>query len=782
MQKELLIIDPHARKDAWMESYVSLKIFTNFLRRRIDEGTGIRIHYFKYVLNKILQYPELQGEIPVNEMHKYGDVLELVSTIIHPIMEDENQALWALGNAQTPEVFFGSNAFYNLLTPTSEVYVGESFITPVESAVFQKEIVYQLILQKLYNYGTDQNKEWIHGFINRSTGLYQYYRVHVDKRFAELKPKNGLPHIEKFQIQSCLSGNNALQQLETILPLKDFVASGFTIFTLTDVTIEHAKSQISKVMLHVNEANSVETFQHISRLLKTILGNSQYEFGLIPFLTINNRPALLYENYPFSILVQICLKHHVPKAEFNRFINSILKEPNVTTYCPVSQKTEFPEAIQAALTKAGSQFYSFVPVYNKEQLVGIFEISTTGTEILNEQSLRKSLLPVLPYIAQLMQHSIDLVNTRIEEIIKDKFTTLQPAVQWKFNEVAWHYFRNNLVENKRLPIESITFNQVYPLYGAIDIQDSTIERNKALRKDLLVQLSFLKDIFQIIGSGFEGVDQHFMTSCDFWLYKLSDFITIEQELLLNDFLQMEVNNYLTAYENTKISSLAEKISEYRNVVNEADGVAYLERRKLESSIKLINEAVGQYFDLFKVELQNVYPCYFEKVRTDGVEYDIYLGQSIAPKVPFGIEHLQKTRLMQVQSMAALTRLTHLLLPQLEHPLQTTQLLFVHSRPIDISFRNDERRFDVEGAYNIRYHIIKKRIDKVRIRNTDERLTQVGKIALVYYNEKDAMEYKIYISQLQETGILLNDLEHLELEELQGVSGLKALRVGVNLRG
>ncbi|MEO6722601.1 MAG: hypothetical protein ABIN67_19680, partial [Ferruginibacter sp.] len=62
---------------------------------------------------------------------------------------------------------------------------------------------------------------------------------------------------------------------------------------------------------------------------------------------------------------------------------------------------------------------------------------------------------------------------------------------------------------------------------------------------------------------------------------------------------------------------------------------------------------------------------------------------------------------------------------------------------------------------------------------NERLTQVGKIALVYYNEKDAMEYQIYIKQLQETGVLLDDLEHLELEELQGVSGLKALRVGVN---
>jgi len=37
----------------------------------------------------------------------------------------------------------------------------------------------------------------------------------------------------------------------------------------------------------------------------------------------------------------------------------------------------------------------------------------------------------------------------------------------------------------------------------------------------------------------------------------------------------------------------------------------------------------------------------------------------------------------------------------------------------------------------------------------------------------------YIYYLQEQNVLNDDLEQLDLEELQGVSGLKALRVGVN---
>jgi hypothetical protein len=85
---------------------------------------------------------------------------------------------------------------------------------------------------------------------------------------------------------------------------------------------------------------------------------------------------------------------------------------------------------------------------------------------------------------------------------------------------------------------------------------------------------------------------------------------------------------------------------------------------------------------------------------------------------------------------------------------------------------------VEGAYNIRYEIMKKRIDKVHIKETGERLTQPGKIALVYSNHKEAQEYIKYIEYLQEKQLLDTNLEQLDLEEVQGLLGLRALRVGV----
>ncbi|MBC7888695.1 MAG: hypothetical protein H7Z13_12510 [Ferruginibacter sp.] len=781
MKKDILIIDPHIPKEAWVESYISLKTFTGFLQDKIASGQGIKIHYYQYVLDKILTRPELQGDIPIRQMYQYEDILELVSTIAFPIMEDENEFLWAFGNVLTPEVFYGSNALYNLFSPTSEGYVGNTYLKPTESAVVMKELQIELILQKLYNYDIEQRKEWIHGFINPGTGLYQYYRIHVDRRFTTLTTKTALPLIDKQQIEECLTCSDGLRQLENMLPAKEILASGFTIISVTNVTASQALEQIGKEVAGMNRWNSEPAFEQITRLLKTLAGSQHYRFGLMPIFTINNRPALLYENFPFSIIVKACLEQGVPKKSFNSFIRTFLKAPLPITQSRSSKNNTLPASIQNALNKAGLPFYSLAPVYVATQLVGIFEISTDGTEIPHDRYSGDRLAPAIPFIAQLLQNFIDKFNGTIDTIIKDQFTNIQPAVQWKFNEVAWHYFRDHLVENKGAAIEDISFKEVYPLYGAIDIQNSTIERNKALRKDMQVQLNHLGEILRTIeNASFTETSKELLAACDHWLYLLTDFITIEQELQLNDFLQREISPFLELFQNNESRSLPEEIGRYRDSMDEDKGNAYSERRKLEASINMINSAVGQYLDLLKVELQSTYPCYFEKIRTDGAEYDIYIGQSIAPKLPFKISHLHATRLVQLRAMAALTRLTHSLITQLPHELQTTQLVFVHSRSIDISFRNDERRFDVEGAYNIRYHIIKKRIDKVHIHGKLERLTQVGKIAIVYYNESDAAEYEAYISRLQEDHVLLNDLEHLELEELQGVSGLKALRVGVSV--
>ena len=123
---------------------------------------------------------------------------------------------------------------------------------------------------------------------------------------------------------------------------------------------------------------------------------------------------------------------------------------------------------------------------------------------------------------------------------------------------------------------------------------------------------------------------------------------------------------------------------------------------------------------------------------------------------------------------------HRLRDLLPIPLETTHLILVQHAPLSIRFRFDEKRFDVDGAYDIRYEIVKKRIDKAVVQGTSARVTQPGKVAIIYNQPAEALEYRAYIEYLQSLGYLTGPVESLELGELQGVQGLRALRVQIAL--
>ena len=67
-----------------------------------------------------------------------------------------------------------------------------------------------------------------------------------------------------------------------------------------------------------------------------------------------------------------------------------------------------------------------------------------------------------------------------------------------------------------------------------------------------------------------------------------------------------------------------------------------------------------------------------------------------------------------------------------------------------------------------------------IRGTEERVTQPGKIAIVYGQVSEGQEYRGYLEYLRHLGYITDEVEELELGDLPGVHGLRALRVTVAL--
>ena len=208
------------------------------------------------------------------------------------------------------------------------------------------------------------------------------------------------------------------------------------------------------------------------------------------------------------------------------------------------------------------------------------------------------------------------------------------------------------------------------------------------------------------------------------------------------------------------------------------GVIYQVRKSYDDSVTHINDTIGAYLDKQQEVAQQMIPHYFEKFKTDGVDHNIYVGDAILETGLCSDLDLRNLYLWQLMSMCGVVWLMKELKPKLTTPLDTAHLLLVQKNPLNITFHMEENHFSVDGAYNARYEIIKKRIDKARIHGSSERLTQPEKIAIVYTQEREFQMYKEFISYLQELGFLQEDYIDVLLEDLQGVHGLRAIRVSV----
>ena len=381
------------------------------------------------------------------------------------------------------------------------------------------------------------------------------------------------------------------------------------------------------------------------------------------------------------------------------------------------------------------------------------------------------------WFAVAIHRGLEEQEDRVQAIIKEQYTSIHPAVEWRFREAADQY-RQQEAAGEPASADSIVFQDVYPLYGLSDIRGSSDERNKAIQADLIEQLNLAHAVL------IESQKVSPLHVVDEVSFRIAKCVTeIDEELRSGDeinvlhFLRDEVEPLFEELESFG-DTVREAIERYRNAIDPELSILYSRRRQYEDSVKRINDTIGSFIDKQEDEAQKMFPHFFEMFKTDGVDYNIYIGDSLVDGRPFSRMYLRNLRLWQLMMMCGVHWEMEKLLPSLEVPLQTAHLILVQDIPLGIRFRIDEKKFDVDGAYNIRYEIVKKRIDKARINGTGERLTQPGQIAIVYSQDQEAVEYRQYIRYMQAAGYITDNLEELELENLQGVHGLKALRVTI----
>jgi hypothetical protein len=556
---------------------------------------------------------------------------------------------------------------------------------------------------------------------------------------------------------------------------EDYEFQGFMVMRLVDVTEQEMLSSIKYDLLKKNAVEEEESFNVIQHKLRSLFGIPEIKLGLAYCDTANNLILTNSATDGWRSLTE----QSANNTPCNDYTGSVYERSwTEKRYITVEDLREYPyrSKIEEALLDNGIHNLLLAPLIDGDETIGMLELATPVPGKLNPISAHK-VENVLPLFTAAVKRVKEEMATEVRALIQEECTAIHPSVQWRFFEAGMNLLNKRRVDPKA-SLEEISFKDVYPMFGMMDVRNSSIERNLAIQNDLQQNLKLAKELLQKIYSakGFPIIEEVIFKTDD-QLKKINRGLASGDESNVLEFLKGEINPLISKFEED--NTLRKLIDEYRGHLDSQFGVVYNKRKSFEGSLALINQVIAAHLDEAEAEAQKMFPHYFEKYKTDGVEFTLYVGSSLVKNQTFDAFHLKNFHLWQLLTMVGVHQKMETLKPSLENELDITQLILVHDQPISIRFRADEKQFDVDGAYDIRYEIVKKRIDKAHIKNTGERLTQPGKIAIVYNQGKVEEEYKRYYKYLLGKKLVTGKLEIFELEELPGANGLKALRMQIS---
>jgi GAF domain len=731
----------------------------------------------RLVAQQVAEAAELKGSItdPL-VLDRHEDLVDLLMSAEFP------PALWdeAYGAAMIP---FALRGFY--ATPAmrrdllhedgrlkGRINVDEALVSQLRSG-----FAYVLVLQRLYGLHVDLEYPLILSVVEPDTGLERHFRLLFDWQFVRVEANGPLPPLPddvRAHPQARLLDGAYMQG---VLPPDHFVLRGVTFLKAIEVTDQEVLSALKRDLIDRESIVSQTRFAELQRRLRTLFRRPELRLGVA---AVDGERVLILNSG--ARIEHACIFADSVHHRTSEFAGSV-HERAVISGRPVivDDLTTLPgrTTVEEQIAATGIRSFIVAPLHYQERVIGTLAVGSPRPGDLDASHLPK-LQEVLPLFAMAVQRSMEEFNVRIQTQIKERFTAIHPVVEWRFRKAVLDGLER-AGDPAAAELDPIIFQGVYPLYALSDIRGSSTQRAHAIQADLLAQLRLARDVVEVAyrARRLPALDQ-LRYRIEQHAEQIGEHLAAGDEVGIVTFLRHEVETLLQRLAGFG-ADVAERVRAYRESLDPQLGTVYRQRKIFEQSVTRLNEAISSYLELEEQAAQSIFPHYFEKQKTDGVDHQIYVGGSLVERDDFAPLYLKSLRLWQLMVVCGIAARADRLAEELPLPLRATHLVLVQHAPLSIRFRFDEKRFDVDGAYDIRYEIVKKRIDKALIKGTTERVTQPGKVAIVYGQPAEAHEYRGYLEYLRHLGYIAGEVEELDLEELQGVHGLHALRVTVALR-
>lgn len=760
------------------ESPMILKISFNELLKTYELLANSDDEFLAAKAKRILEiqkpYPELRDGFTDLSL------LETYKKEIAVILQDTFSPILTKNEIKTASVPF-QNIFFNTSSRFKNIIknAGDDFVLKIKNMPEDDTYIVTctVILNFCYGYNLNLKRPFFYE-IPDENGVLRYYKLLYNADFCEITPTENAPIITQDDYDELLDNFDNIALWKQKFPPNSYIFKGFVITNIFDVTDDQSISNVKSSLISKDKRSDKNFIERFQGVFSSLLGIKDIRVGFSIYNKEEDTFEPVYGEGMHSFLLNNKEANPCKSILCGRSYKQLLEEKKFYTISDVDKYCELRKgkAPQIAILKnQGIRSAILAPIADDNELLGILEIVSNNVKVLNSINANK-LIDVMPYIVSAVLRSKKEEENLIEAVIQQECTSIHSSVSWKFEKEAKIFIKEQLKGNQAV-FSKISFEDIYPLYGQIDIKGSSEARNWATQQDLSLQLYSLRAILEdAVKVELFPIYEQFIFQIDTYLKNLDNHFQVDSEQQISEFLKHDINPLLEHL--SKFEALNSIIDAYQETIDAKVGAFYKHRKNYDDTISSINKKMAALLDNKQVDAQKMYPHYFERFKTDGVEHNMYIGEAITKEDSFNPIYLYNLRLWQLQVMCEMENTYYQMQPNFPIGLDVVSMILVFNQPLSISFRMDEKQFDVDGTYNARYEIIKKRVDKAFIKGTKERVTQKGKISIIYSQKQDELEYLRYVKFLQSKNYLDTDIEIVELQDLQAVTGLKAIRVSL----
>lgn len=568
-------------------------------------------------------------------------------------------------------------------------------------------------------------------------------------------------HLQQMPVnerEAWLMQPNQLSLLAERLRLDNYQVEGLLLLEGFDITVQERIRRLTQLLIDRDSILRPDKFKKIDKRLRSLFRAD----GSLLLRSDGDQAQLLIckdgeEMRPVTYSMKSLENSHFLQATT---ANQVWNVPDLERDCET--------ACERRLKKMGIRSMLLIPLVVKtvnqptaQQVLGVVGLTCEQPNNFNGLDCQHAIELIPAFIAALRQ------------AIQQRFThihNIHPAVEWRFVQEAER-------RSWGLPPETIVFSEVYPLYGISDIRGSSDERNRAIQADLLEQFRLgLGVVEALCQTQKTPIGEQLRLDLLDYIEHLQEKVTVDMEVRATEYLSDNLEAYFDYFVQCG-SEVKEAVDAYQAACTNEHKCVYGERTRYDQMLNLVSTHLQETWARWQERMQQIIPHYCDIECTDGMDHMIYVGKSIDGR--FTQFHLHSLRYEQLRAICDCARTIFRLQAESQINLELAHLVLVQNTTIDIFHNeNTEKMFDVKGTRDIRYELVKKRIEKAVDKDAQERITQAGMLTVVYSTDDEWQEYRQYLRYLAREGWVESKIETGIVEPLQGVSGLRFARVRI----